>query len=132
MRGFGEKIRQLGSELTLIGTGSPEQGRGFAQRTESPFRVLVDPQLVGYQAVELQTKLFGGFRVQTLPRMLRAFRQGFRSLGVQGNPHQLGGTFVITTDNDLVYSYISRTLDDRGKPDEIVDALHSLSIDSRV
>ena len=130
MRGLAQKIRDLGAELTLIGTGTPEQGRAFAERTESPFNVLVDPQLVGYHAAELKQKLYGGFRTTTLLRLIKARLAGFRSPGIQGNPHQLGGAFVITSDNELAYSYISKTLDDRGDPRTLLEALAKLQAET--
>lgn len=126
MRAFAQRIHDADSSLTLIGSGSPEQAKGFSERTESPFQVLSDPQLHGYQAMELQQKLFGGFRLQTIPRLINAMRDGFRAFGTQGSPHQLGGVFVITTDDDLAYSYISKTLDDRGDPREILTTLERL------
>ena len=126
MRAIAQEVAKRDAELTLIGNGTPEQGASFQERTETPFRVLADPELVGYRAMELESKLFGGFRPQTPWRALRVWLAGFRGHGTQGDPHQLGGVFIITPDHEVVYSYTSKTLDDRVDPREIVKALDRL------
>lgn len=123
MRAIAEQVAERDAELTLIGSGSPEQGSAFGERTATPFRILADPELVGYRAMELRSRLYGGFRRQTLPRLIRAWLAGFRGHGTQGDPHQLGGVFIITPEHEVVYSYYSQTLDDRVSPYEIVEAL---------
>lgn len=127
MRDIAEDITARGATLTLVGTGTPEQGADFAARLASPFRVLVDPDLNGYRALELRERLFGGFGLKTTPRFFRIFFRGFRPHGIQGNPHQLGGVFVITPDQQLRYSYLSRTTDDRVEPSVLLEVLDTLS-----
>ncbi len=125
MRAIEQRIIELGGQLTLIGTGTPEQGRDFTERTQAPFRLLTDAKLVGYQALQLKRKIYGGFRRQTILRFWRAWRQGSRGAGILGDPHQLGGVLVIRPDNKIAYAYLSETLDDRNDPWEIVRSLEA-------
>jgi NAD(P)-dependent dehydrogenase (short-subunit alcohol dehydrogenase family) len=54
---------------------------------------------------------------------MRAWRSGFRQSGVQGDPWQLGGVFVIRPEAELVYRYVSREAGDHAPAEEILAAL---------
>jgi dehydrogenase/reductase SDR family protein 12 len=59
-----------------------------------------------------------------LPRnALRALRSGSRQTGVQGDPWQLGGVFVIRPGGDLTYRYVSGEMGDHPPVEEILAAL---------
>jgi NAD(P)-dependent dehydrogenase (short-subunit alcohol dehydrogenase family) len=83
----------------------------------------VDPDLRAYRAAGLRRG-----RVELLsPRLARnaarALRAGFRQSGVQGDPWQLGGVFVIRAGTDLTYRYVSREAGDHAPVEEILAAL---------
>ena len=83
----------------------------------------MDPELVAYRAAGLRRG-----RVELLsPRLARnaarALRAGFRQGGVQGDPWQLGGVFVIRPEAQLTYRYVSREAGDHAPVEEILAAL---------
>ena len=107
----------------IVGNGA----RSFAEAFREDFRLdgplLVDPELRAYRAAGLRRG-----RVELLsPRLpsnaLRALRSGARQTGVQGDPWQLGGVFVIRPGGELVFRYASREAGDHPPTDEIVAAL---------
>jgi NAD(P)-dependent dehydrogenase (short-subunit alcohol dehydrogenase family)/peroxiredoxin len=118
-----DEIRARGAELVIVGNGAANFAAAFREDFELECPILVDPELRAYRAAGLRRG-----RVELLsPRLplnaLRALRSGSRQTGVQGDPWQLGGVFVIRPDGDLTYRYVSREAGDHPPVDEILAAL---------
>jgi NAD(P)-dependent dehydrogenase (short-subunit alcohol dehydrogenase family) len=118
-----DAIRARGAELVIVGNGAPAFAAAFREDHELDCPLLVDPELRAYRAAGLRRG-----RVELLsPRLARnaarALRAGFRQSGVQGDPWQLGGVFVIRADADLTYRYVSREAGDHAPVEEILSAL---------
>jgi NAD(P)-dependent dehydrogenase (short-subunit alcohol dehydrogenase family) len=116
-------IRARGAELVIVGNGAEHFARAFREDFELDCPVLVDPELRSYRAAGLRRG-----RVEVLsPRLagnaLRALRGGFRQTGVEGDPWQLGGVFVVRPDGALTYRYASREAGDHPPPEDILAAL---------
>jgi hypothetical protein len=129
LRGVADRIAELGARLVLIGNGTPEQGRELLRDTGSqdlPFRLILDPQLVGYRAAQLERPLLYGVRPRTALSFLRAWRRGARGGPTAGDPHELGGAFVICPERGVAYSFICRVLGDQPDLDDIVATLERL------
>jgi dehydrogenase/reductase SDR family protein 12 len=118
-----EEIRNLGADLWIVGNGSAEFARTFREDLGIDATILVDAELRSYRAAGLRRG-----RVEILsPRMplhaIRAFRDGHRQTGVQGDAWQLGGAFIIATDGRLLFHHESREAGDHPTPSEILSAL---------
>jgi len=118
-----EESRARGAEVVIIGNGAPNFAVAFREDFELDCPLLVDPELRAYRAAGLRRG-----RVELLsPRLpinaLRALRSGSRQTGVQGDPWQLGGVFVIRPGGELTYRYASREAGDHPPVDEILAAL---------
>jgi NAD(P)-dependent dehydrogenase (short-subunit alcohol dehydrogenase family) len=117
------EIRARGAELVIVGNGTPAFAAAFREDQGLDCPLLVDPELSAYRAAGLRRG-----RVEALsPRLplnaLRALRAGYRQTGVQGDPWQLGGVFVIRPGGELVYRYVSREAGDHAPVDEVLAAL---------
>jgi NAD(P)-dependent dehydrogenase (short-subunit alcohol dehydrogenase family) len=117
------EIRARGAELAIVGNGAPSFAAAFREDFELDCPLLVDPELRAYRAAGLRRG-----RVELLsPRLplhaLRAFRSGSRQTGVQGDPWQLGGVFVLRPGGELTYRYASREAGDHPPVDELLAAL---------
>lgn len=123
MHGRIEDIAATGLRLALIGTGTPEQGKDFAQAFAPAIDVLVDPELVGYRAAKLRRGLFRSYNPGTALAMLRAMRRGFRSGPVEGDALQLGGAFLISPEPRTLMAHISTTISDRAALDRLLEEL---------
>ncbi len=90
-----DDIRALGAELVIVGNGGPSFAAAFREDFALAGPLLLDPELRAYRAAGLRRG-----RVELLsPRLplhaVRAVLSGARQSGVQGDPWQLGGVFVI-------------------------------------
>jgi NAD(P)-dependent dehydrogenase (short-subunit alcohol dehydrogenase family) len=116
-------IRARGAELVIVGNGAENFAAAFREDFDLDCPILVDPELRAYRTAGLRRG-----RVELLsPRLpgnaLRALRAGSRQTGVEGDPWQLGGVFVIRPGGDLTYRYVSREAGDHPPVDDILDAL---------
>ena len=107
----------------LIGNGSQHFAAAFREDFELDGPVLVDPELRAYRTAGLRRG-----RVELLsPRLpgnaVRALRSGSRQAGIQGDPWQLGGVFVIRPGGELTYRHVSRTAGDHPPVEEVLAAL---------
>jgi NAD(P)-dependent dehydrogenase (short-subunit alcohol dehydrogenase family) len=118
-----DAIRVRGAELIVVGNGSLEFAEAFREDYALDCPLLVDPDLFAYRAAGLRRG-----RVELLsPRLAcnaaRALRAGYRQSGIQGDPWQLGGVFVIRPEAELTYRYVSREAGDHAPVEEILAAL---------
>jgi peroxiredoxin len=103
----------------LVGMGSPVQARAFKQQTGVNFPVLLSPDLLAYEAVDLQRgslRQVFGLAAQRVARR-RAKGVGLDRKAEGGNRpkarpeqdwHQLGGAFVFAPGGRLVWGHRSR------------------------
>jgi NAD(P)-dependent dehydrogenase (short-subunit alcohol dehydrogenase family) len=118
-----DDIRARGAELVIVGNGNATFASAFREDFSLDGPLLVDPALRAYRAAGLRRG-----RVEMLsPRMpwnaLRALASGSRQTGVQGDPWQLGGVFVIRPDGALTYRFESREAGDHAPLDDVLAAL---------
>lgn len=123
MREHIQQIRARDAELVVVGNGAPHFARSFREDFDLDGPLLVDPDLVAYRAAGLRRG-----RVELLsPRLpgsaLRALASGARQAGVQGDPWQLGGVFVIRPGGELAYRHVSGDAGDHPPVEEILAAL---------
>ncbi len=118
-----DEIRKQGAELVIVGNGAAQFAEAFREDLGIDGPLLVDPELRAYRAAGLRRG-----RVEVLsPRLagnaLRALRAGFRQEGVQGDPWQLGGVFVIRPGGELAFRHTSREAGDHPNLDDVLAAL---------
>jgi dehydrogenase/reductase SDR family protein 12 len=123
LRGHLDEIRSRGAELVIVGNGSQYFAAAFREDFNLDCPVLCDPELLAYRAAGLRRG-----RVEILsPRLVlnvaRAWRSGARQSGVQGDPWQLGGVFVIRAGGALVYRHASQEAGDHPSPEAVIEAL---------
>lgn len=112
--------------MAVIGNGSPEQAADFQAEFLQDVRLLTDPSLTGYKAMELKRSLFSNLRPKTFLRGFSLRGTGFSGKGRQGDSLQQGGAFVITPSHEVIFSYFSKTPEDHADPEKILESLSGL------
>ena len=123
MRDVVEDIRALGAELVVVGNGTPEHAAGFKEDQNLTFPLLVDPSMEAYRAAGLKRGITDAVNLKMVGHAVRAFRKGFRQKRTQGDPWQLGGAFVISSEGNVLYHHVSREAGDHPEPGGILAAL---------
>jgi NAD(P)-dependent dehydrogenase (short-subunit alcohol dehydrogenase family) len=125
LRDQAPRIRKRGAEIAVVGNGTRNFAEGFRDDMQVDWPILVDPELRAYRAAGLRRG-----RVEILsPRLplhaVRALWEGHRQEGIQGDPWQLGGVFVLRKGGELVYQYRSREAGDHPPVRDILAALRA-------
>jgi hypothetical protein len=111
-----ELLERCGIRLVAIGNGTPEMAREFLKEYPFPGRIFVDPEKKLYEAMHCKHGVKYALSEDVL-RYTRAAceRAAHRQSGIQGDPLQLGGVFVISPTKGMVYrrleNYIGSTTD---------------------
>lgn len=128
MRDALESIRSRGAELVIVGNGARVFAEGFREDLDLDCPVLIDPDLVSYRAAGLRRGRVELLSPQLLVNGLRAWQSGARQEGVQGDPWQLGGVFVIRPDGTTSFCQRSSVAGDHASTERILDALNPASL----
>ena len=132
MRGVVEEIRELGGELVIVGSGRVEQAADFRRELEidgagADIPLLSDPKLESYNAAELKRGVGATFSLRSMGHGLRAFREGHRQKGVQGDPWQQGGAFVIAPPGEVHFAFVSGEAGDHPEAADLVEVLRGVT-----
>lgn len=126
MRDAFDAINARNVRLVVIGNGQPWHARAFREVEGILFDLWVDPEMKAYRAAGLKRGFTRVFSWRMFGHIWRAMRGGFRQKGVQGDPWQLGGAFVITPDGKTVYEHVSREAGDHATVPELLQVLDEL------
>jgi hypothetical protein len=117
------EIHRAGAELVVIGNGSPQHARWFAEEQPEEVRVLTDPELATFRAIGARRGPASSLRFGTLRAALRALRRGFRQSGTRGDPWQQGAVWVVRPGGEVIFRHTSRWAGDHPDPDDVLGAL---------
>jgi peroxiredoxin len=111
--------QEEGVNVVIIGNGNTDFAEAFRAEFQLDATLLVDPELAAYRAAGLRRGRLEVASPKLLQNAYRAYREGARHTGVEGDPWQLGGTFVFDRGGDLKLAFRSREAGDHVSPDEI-------------
>lgn len=116
-------IQALNAQVIAISFGTPYWANVWLQETAAPFPLLLDPQREAYQAYGLQASVFRSWAPKNLWYYVKAVAQGRELLGKRGDPHQLGGDFVIDRQGIVRLAHPSNDPTDRPSLPKLLAAL---------
>ncbi len=124
LRHFTSTLDALNTQVAVITFVTGAYTQQWIEQTRSPFPMLADPTREVYRAYQL---LSGEWRVWN-PQMLwfytKKVLRGWRLHGIQGDPHQLGGDFIIDPQGVIRLAYYSKLATKRPSVESL---LHTLS-----
>ncbi len=115
--------RERGVEVVIIGNGNADFAEAFRQDLGIEGPLLVDPELAAYRAAGLRRGRLEAASPRLWTNAFRALRSGARQQGVQGDPWQLGGVFVLAAGGETRLAARSREAGDHVAPETIEAAL---------
>jgi dehydrogenase/reductase SDR family member 12 len=114
-----DRWQEEGVNVVVIGNGNADFAEAFRTEFQLDATLLVDPDLAAYRAAGLRRGRLEIASPKLIQNAYRAYRGGARQTGVEGDPWQLGGTFVFDRGGDLKLAFRSREAGDHVSPDEI-------------
>jgi peroxiredoxin len=121
-------FQAAGTEVVVLGMGTPAQTRDFVEAQQLPFPLLSDPRRRSHRAYGVQRGSLRqlSFDPRIWVRGVQAARSGNTQTATIGDPAQLSGTFIV--DRQGIIRFVERAdlSSDFTSPDTLLAALASL------
>ncbi len=121
-----EAFQALNTDIVTISFGIEYWARMWLQETQSPYPFLVDPERNAYHAYGLQSSVFRSWMPQNLWFYAKATLQGREKFGKRGDPHQLGGDFIVDSQGIVRLAHPSKEPTDRPSVEKLLQVLSQI------
>ncbi len=123
LRRFTDELAQLDAQVLLVSFGEERWARAWLQETGAPFPLLLDPERAVYRAYGLETSFVRVWSPKVMWHYTRRVLAGQKLQSIQGDPHQLGGDFVVDAQGVIRLAHRSRDPVDRPPVETLLAAL---------
>jgi peroxiredoxin len=120
------EFEAVATNVVTVSFGTPYWSQVWLNETQSPFPFLIDPQRDAYHAYGLKSSVFSSWSPANLWYYTKAVLNKRETFGKRGDPHQLGGDFVIDEFGVVRLAHPSRDPTDRPQLSELLRLLKSL------
>ncbi len=120
------EIQAARANVVTVSFGTPYWAHMWLQETQSPFPFLVDAERAAYQAYGLESSIFSSWSPANLWYYTKAVWQKRETFGKRGDPHQLGGDFIIDPRGVIRLAHPSRDPTDRPSMPQILSTLKKI------
>ncbi len=127
LRHFEDAFRRLDAQVLIISFGADHWARAWLQETGSPFPLLLDPERATYQAYGLGSSFIRVWSPKVMWHYLKLVLAGDHLRPVQGDPHQLGGDFIVDAAGIIRLAYRSHDPVDRPPVEMLLAKLRKLA-----
>ncbi|MBW3537734.1 MAG: AhpC/TSA family protein [Actinobacteria bacterium] len=124
MRRHQAEIESHGAGIVAIGTGNRQFATAFVRDESITFPVLVDEDGEAAKAVKLgRTSALALVKPSVILGRRRAAAAGHTQKRLGERPMQLGATFVIAPEGEVLYSHFDADIADHAPIEEVLGAL---------
>ncbi len=116
----------MNTQVLVISFGQDTWARAWLRDTGSPFPLLLDPERRVYRAYGLERSVLRTWTPRVIWYYLRQIALGYRLHRLDGDPHQLGGDFIIDAAGVVRLAHRSRDPVDRPAVDRLLQTLSRL------
>ncbi len=121
-----EDFRAAGAEVAVISFAQPQAMEYYVRDLRIPFPLLSDPERAAYKAYGLRKGgLWSIFGPKTVWEYVKLIARGRLFRGIQADPFQLGGDFVIDGRGIVRFAHRSEDPADRPTMDRLLQAVRS-------
>ncbi|WP_073476029.1 peroxiredoxin-like family protein [Desulfatibacillum alkenivorans] len=117
-----DRLDAAKTTLVVIGSGSPEQAKGFASKANFRGEIYVDQKLVSYKAFGLNRGVGRSLGLNSIIKGFSAIKRGFRQSAAAGDPWQQGGTFVLGPGDQILFEYRNENAGDHADLEKVIKA----------
>jgi peroxiredoxin len=123
LRHYEAELRRLDVQVLIISFGAEFWARAWLQETQSPFPLLLDPERAAYRAYGLERSFVRVWSPKVMWHYTRRVLAGQKLQSIQGDPHQLGGDFVVDAAGVIRLAYRSKDPVDRPAVEALLAAI---------
>lgn len=127
LRHAADEFQRLGAQVLLISFGAEHWARAWLHDTGAPFPLLLDPERVTYRAYGLGASVLRVWSPKVLWHYLKLMLAGQKLRHIQGDPHQLGGDFVLDATGVLRLAHASKDPVDRPSVETLLAVLEQIT-----
>lgn len=118
-----QEFEALHTNVVTVSFGIDYWAKMWLQETQSPFPFLIDAERDAYHAFGLQSSIVRSWMPQNLWYYAKATLQGREKFGKRGDPHQLGGDFIVDSQGIVRLAHPSKEPTDRPSVDQLLMVL---------
>ena len=123
-----QEFEALNTNIVTVSFGIDYWAKMWLQETLSPFPFLINPERDAYHAYGLQSSIVRSWMPQNLWFYAKATLQGREKFGKRGDPHQLGGAFIVDSQGIVRLAHPSKEPTDRPSVERILQILRELRV----
>jgi peroxiredoxin len=123
---YQQEFEALNTNVVTVSFGMDYWAKMWLQETQSPFPFLIDPERDAYHAFGLQSSIVRSWMPQNLWFYAKATLQGREKFGKRGDPHQLGGDFIVDSQGIVRLAHPSKDPTDRPSVEGMLQLLKDL------
>jgi peroxiredoxin len=116
----------LNTDVVIVSFADERRARAWLRETSVRFPLLLDPERRTYRAYGLERSVVRSWMPRVLWYYLRQLAAGRRLRPIQGDPHQLGGDFVIDAHGIIRFAHRERDPTDRPSGPRLLDIIRAL------
>jgi hypothetical protein len=120
------ELAGLRTQVLILTFGTEAWARAWLRETDAPFPLLLDQDRRVYRAYGLERSVVRTWSPRTIWYYLRRASAGHRLRPVQGDPHQMGGDFIVDARGILRLAHRSRDPVDRPSSDRLLSVVRGL------
>lgn len=132
LRHFEDELNQLTAQVLVITFGAEHWARAWAAEMGAGFPLLLDPQRATYRAYGLGSSFVRVWSPKVMWHYLKLALAGQKLRPIQGDPHQLGGDFVVDGAGIIRLTHRSQDPTDRLPAATLLQALRGCAGDGRL
>ena len=122
-----QEFEALNTNVITVSFGMDYWAKMWLQETQSPFSFLIDPERDAYHAYGLQSSIVRSWMPQNLWYYAKATLQGREKFGKRGDPHQLGGDFIVDSQGIVRLAHPSKEPTDRPDVEKLLAVLREIA-----
>ena len=125
LRRHAEEFAERHATVLTITFGPASRMEAWLRETQSPFVLLLDRRRTAYEPYSVRRSL-ASLSIATVRRSRELIKEGQPVTGMQGDPLQLGGTFVVDHSGVVRFAHRSATPVDYPAADDLLTVLGGL------
>lgn len=124
LRRQAEELKELDTQVLIISFGTVHAVRWWQRETGvTEFPILLDEDRKVYHAYGLRRSFWQVWSLRVMWHYWRMTRRGWKIRPIKGDPHQLGGDFVVDPEGVLRLVHASRDPTDRASVDSLLQVV---------